>query len=159
MDFDAIRKLIDPLIDTLIQKQIDEFEFEQGDLRIRIRRGVPVMTVPAVSAVPAPVASMPGAAASAPSAGLAQAEAPPEDLFIVHSPIVGTFYGAPAPGSSDFVKPGDQIEPGQVLCIVEAMKLMNEIESEVSGELVKKLVTNGQPVEYGEPLFAIRLKK
>ena len=75
---------------------------------------------------------------------------------MINSPIVGTFYEAPSPGSPPFVKPGDTVDAGQVLCIIEAMKLMNEIESDIAGEIVKKLVSNGQPVEYGQPLFAIR---
>jgi acetyl-CoA carboxylase biotin carboxyl carrier protein len=79
-----------------------------------------------------------------------------EELHTVKSPIVGTFYESPSPGSPPFVKIGDVVEAGQVLCIIEAMKLMNEIEADVSGELVKKLVANSQPVEYGQPLFAIR---
>ena len=79
-----------------------------------------------------------------------------EGLHIVRSPIVGTFYEAPSPGAPPFVKVGDMLEVGQVLCIVEAMKLMNEIECDVAGELVKKLVTNGQPIEYGQELFAVR---
>ena len=82
-----------------------------------------------------------------------------EDLHQVKSPIVGTFYEAPSPGSLPFVKPGDQVAAGQVLCIIEAMKLMNEIESDASGEVVKVLVKNGQPVEYGQALFAIRPRK
>ena len=86
------------------------------------------------------------------------APAPPaeETLHIVKSPIVGTFYEAPAPGSPPFVKPGDVVQAGQVLCIIEAMKLMNEIEADVGGEVVKRLAANNQPVEYGQPLFAIR---
>jgi acetyl-CoA carboxylase biotin carboxyl carrier protein len=79
-----------------------------------------------------------------------------EGLHIVKSPIVGTFYESPSPGSPPFVKSGDSVETGQVLCIIEAMKLMNEIEADVSGELVKRLVNNGQPVEYGQGLFSIR---
>jgi len=77
---------------------------------------------------------------------------------MVKSPIVGTYYEAPSPGAPPFIKPGDHVTAGQVLCIVEAMKLMNEIESDVTGEVVKLLVANGQPVEYGQPLFAIRPK-
>ena len=77
-------------------------------------------------------------------------------LHIVRSPIVGTFYESPSPGSPPFVKPGDVVEVGQVLCIVEAMKLMNEIEADVGGEIVKKLIANGQPIEYGQELFVIR---
>jgi acetyl-CoA carboxylase biotin carboxyl carrier protein len=82
-----------------------------------------------------------------------------QGLHVVRSPIVGTFYESPSPGAPPFVKPGDAIGMGQVLCIVEAMKLMNEIESDVAGELVKRLVTNGQPIEYGQELFAIRVGK
>jgi acetyl-CoA carboxylase biotin carboxyl carrier protein len=93
-----------------------------------------------------------GAATSAKAAG-GQLE---EGLHIVKSPIVGTFYESPSPGSPPFAKPGDAVENGQILCIIEAMKLMNEIEADMSGELVKQLVTNGQPVEYGQSLFAIR---
>ena len=95
------------------------------------------------------------APAAAPAASAAPAE---EALHTVKSPIVGTFYESPAPGSSAFVKVGDQVEVGQPLCIVEAMKLMNEIESDVAGEIVKRLVQNGQPVEYGQPLFAVRAR-
>jgi acetyl-CoA carboxylase biotin carboxyl carrier protein len=94
-----------------------------------------------------------------PSTPAAPAAEPEEDLHMVRSPIVGTFYESPSPGSPPFVKPGDMISTGQVLCIVEAMKLMNEIESDVAGELVKRLVANGQPIEYGQELFAIRAKK
>jgi acetyl-CoA carboxylase biotin carboxyl carrier protein len=106
---------------------------------------------------PAPVlgaAPVPGAHAPAKEA------APPveEGLHSVRSPIVGTFYESPSPGSPPFVKPGDSVEAGQVLCIVEAMKLMNEIESDVAGEIVKKLVANGQPIEYGQELFVVRRK-
>jgi len=82
-----------------------------------------------------------------------------EGLHQVRSPIVGTFYESPSPGSPPFVKPGDMVELGQVLCIVEAMKLMNEIESDIAGEIVKKLANNGQPIEYGQELFIIRPKK
>jgi acetyl-CoA carboxylase biotin carboxyl carrier protein len=105
-------------------------------------------------AAPVPVASSPAAGAP-PAAPAAAAE---EGLHLVKSPIVGTYYEAPSPGAPPFIKPGDQVTSGQVLCIVEAMKLMNEIESDVTGEVVKLLVANGQPVEYGQPLFAIRPK-
>ncbi len=99
-------------------------------------------------------------AAAGPSAPAASAPEPAADpdagLHFVKSPIVGTYYGSPSPGSSAFVSPGDHVEKGQVICIVEAMKLMNEIESDVSGEIVRCLVTNGQAIEFGQPLFAIR---
>jgi len=96
-------------------------------------------------------------AASAPATPAAPA--PEEGLHTVKSPIVGTFYEAPSPGAPPFVKAGDSVEVGQVLCIVEAMKLLNEIESDVAGEILKKLATNGQPIEYGQELFVIRPKK
>ena len=98
-----------------------------------------------------------------PSATPAEPSAPPADpdagLHILKSPIVGTYYGSPSPGAAAFVAPGDRVEKGQVVCIVEAMKLMNEIEADVSGEMVRSLVENGQPVEYGQGLFAIRPAK
>ena len=105
----------------------------------------------------APAAPVATAAASAPSAAAPAAPAE-EVLHEVKSPIVGTFYESPSPGAAAFVKIGDQVEVGQVLCIVEAMKLMNEIESDVAGEVVKRIAASGQPVEYGQPLFAIRAR-
>ena len=99
------------------------------------------------------------ASASASSAAqAAEALADEEKLHIVKSPIVGTFYESSSPGAAAFIKIGDEVESGQVLCIVEAMKLMNEIESDAAGEVVKRFVTNGQPVEYGQDLFALRLR-
>lgn len=161
------QKELKELIDFLIEKDISEFELERGDVKVRIKRGgdssAPVIahTVP-MAALPAPVQPAHAASpASVPSASHTPAPTPAveEELHSVKSPIVGTFYEAPAPGSLPFVKPGDQVAAGQVLCIIEAMKLMNEIESDASGEIVKVLVNNGQPVEYGQPLFAIRLRK
>jgi acetyl-CoA carboxylase biotin carboxyl carrier protein len=93
-----------------------------------------------------------------PSSVAAVVPAPEENLHVVKSPIVGTFYEAPSPGAPPFVKVGDMVEVGQVLCIVEAMKLLNEIESDVAGEIVKKMGSNGQPIEYGQELFAVRVK-
>jgi acetyl-CoA carboxylase biotin carboxyl carrier protein len=159
------QKELKELIDFLIEKDISEFELERGDVKVRIKRGGE--TAAPVIAHAVPLAAMPMAAppaqagqsmatpapASAPAAPAAAAE---EELHTVKSPIVGTFYEAPGPGALPFVKPGDQVAAGQVLCIIEAMKLMNEIESDKSGEIVKVLVSNGQPVEYGQPLFAIR---
>ena len=104
----------------------------------------------------------PGTAAAVPASAPPAGAAPPaaeEGLHTVKSPIVGTFYEAPSPGAPPFVKPGDNVEVGQVLCIVEAMKLLNEIESDFAGEIVKKLASNGQPIEYGQELFVIRPKK
>src|SRR5580658_600832 len=159
------QKELKELIEFLIEKDIAEFELERGDVKVRIKRGVEHVA-PAPAAAPhfavhmsptaAPEASSVPAApvASAPSA--AAAPAPEAGLHTVHSPIVGTFYECPSPGSPPFAKVGDIVEVGQVLCIVEAMKLMNEIEADVAGEIVKKLVANGQPIEYGQELFVIR---
>jgi acetyl-CoA carboxylase biotin carboxyl carrier protein len=170
------QKEIRELIEFLVEKDIAEFELERGDMKLHIKRGVaaqpaPVVAVaPAVAAVPAisassvPAVPPPSAAqhgSADQSAGTA-AKAPsgpaPEEagLFIVKSPIVGTFYEAPSPGAPPFFKIGDTVQEGQVLCIIEAMKLMNEIEAEVSGVLAKAFVSNGNPVEYGMPLFGIR---
>ncbi|HZU33715.1 MAG TPA: acetyl-CoA carboxylase biotin carboxyl carrier protein [Candidatus Angelobacter sp.] len=164
------QKELKELIDFLIEKDISEFELERGDVKVRIKRGMEAATSIVTQAVPvapvqiaAPVASIPVAQPAAPVAS-GPAAAPPaapsaEELHTVKSPIVGTFYESPSPGSAPFVKPGDQVAAGQVLCIIEAMKLMNEIESDMAGEIVKMLVNNGQPVEYGQPLFAIRPRK
>jgi acetyl-CoA carboxylase biotin carboxyl carrier protein len=108
-----------------------------------------------MSSAPAASAPVAGAPSGAPAAPASPAAAE-EKLHEVKSPIVGTFYESPAPGAPAFVQVGDQVEVGQVLCIVEAMKLMNEIESDVAGEVVKRIATSGQPVEYGQALFAIR---
>jgi acetyl-CoA carboxylase biotin carboxyl carrier protein len=164
------QKELKELIEFLIEKDIAEFELERGDVKVRIKRAgdhtvvhthgeprfyaVPPApgAAPELGAVPVVVAAP---AAPAPAA----APAPEEGLHSVKSPIVGTFYEAPSPGAPPFVKPGDTVEVGQVLCIVEAMKLLNEIESDVAGEIVKKLAVNGQPIEYGQELFVIRPKK
>ena len=165
------QKELKELIEFIIEKGIAEFELERGDVKVRIKRAsdAPAVAFPDTRyvAVP-PLVPVPAALTTpaAPSATVteppspAAAEAQPEsDLHIVRSPIVGTFYEAPSPGAPPFVKVGDTLEVGQVLCIVEAMKLMNEIECDVAGELVKKLVTNGQPIEYGQELFAVRAAK
>ena len=154
------QKELKELIEFLVEKDIAEFELERGDVKVRIKRGVDAV----ITALPAPsLLATPGtgpiAPAAAPPANPAQPEkAEHEGVHEVKSPIVGTFYAAPSPGSPPFVKVGDTVELGQILCIVEAMKLMNEIESDVAGEILKKLVSNGQPVEYGQPLFAIKPK-
>jgi len=159
------QKELKELIDFLVEKDITEFELERGDLKIRVKRGSEPIVVPVAAPAAAPVLSAPAAVpvAAAPSAAPqgAPAAAPAEPaeeagLHIVKSPIVGTYYESPSPGSPPFIKVGDTVSAGQVLCIVEAMKLMNEIESDVAGEVVKILVTNNQPVEYGQSLFAIR---
>jgi acetyl-CoA carboxylase biotin carboxyl carrier protein len=156
------------LVEFLKANEIAEFDMEQADLKVRIKfAGEPAAAAASggfdmaqlsrlmASAPAAPVASAATAGASAPAAPTAPAE---EALHEVKSPIVGTFYESPSPGAQAFVKVGDQVEVGQVLCIVEAMKLMNEIESDVAGEVVKRIAASGQPVEYGQPLFAIRAR-
>jgi acetyl-CoA carboxylase biotin carboxyl carrier protein len=160
------------LIEFLKENGIGEFDLERGDLKVRLKfagsaqaMDLSQMANLAAAAQAAHSASVPPAAvAHAHPAGTAPASpaaaAPLVDdeagLHIVKSPIVGTFYESPSPGSPAFVKPGDKVEVGQVLCIVEAMKLMNEIESDAAGEIVKRFVTSGQPVEYGQKLFAVR---
>ena len=139
------------LIDFLKENQVAEFAFDKGDTHLQLRFD----QAPVVAAPAAPVAiAQPVAAAAVPAAPVAVD--PLAGLHIVKSPIVGTYYGSPSPGSSAFVVIGERVEKGKVLCIIEAMKLMNEIESDASGEIVKFLVSNGQPIEYGQPLFAIR---
>ncbi|HVN17343.1 MAG TPA: acetyl-CoA carboxylase biotin carboxyl carrier protein [Dongiaceae bacterium] len=163
------QKELKELIEFLIEKDIAEFELERGDVKVKIKRAGEPMVVhshaePRYYAVPpapsAPV-EMPGAAPVAPPSSASAPPAPAEEegLHTVKSPIVGTFYEAPSPGAPPFAKVGDIVEVGQVLCIVEAMKLLNEIESDFAGEIVKKLATNGQPIEYGQELFVIRPKK
>jgi acetyl-CoA carboxylase biotin carboxyl carrier protein len=156
------QKEIKELIEYLVKKDIAEFELERGDVKIRIKRGPNVVAAPVVAAYAAPVAQpVPVHASSpahAPAADVAPASESEEGIEIIKSPIVGTFYEATSPGAPAFVKEGDTVTAGQVLCIVEAMKLMNEIESERAGRIVKILVANGQPVEYGQPLFKIRIQ-
>jgi acetyl-CoA carboxylase biotin carboxyl carrier protein len=168
MKADELRELKE-LIEFLKENKIGEFDLERGELKIRIKfaqeggSGLaqalgsaaiqPVIAVPAMAPGVVPTshaAAAPGA--EAPAAGNGE----DASLHVVKSPIVGTFYESPSPGSPAFVKIGDQVEVGQVLCIVEAMKLMNEIESDAAGEIVKRLVQSGQPVEYGQALFAVR---
>ncbi len=158
------QKELKELIEFLIEKDISEFELERGDVKVRIKRGAE-----AVAPAPTetryvsmqPAAPAPAEPAITPAAPVVKEVAPPpaEELHSVRSPIVGTFYESPSPGSPPFVKPGDVVEVGQILCIVEAMKLMNEIEADMAGEIVKKLMTNGQPIEYGQELFVIRPRK
>ena len=161
-------KELKELILFLKEEGVAEFELERGDVKVRIKRAGQEQAVPearyyTVPAAPPP-APDPGASSAMQPPG-AVAPAPPketdlpENLHTVRSPIVGTFYESPSPGSPPFVKLGDVVSVGQVLCIVEAMKLMNEIESDVAGEVVRKLVSNGQPIEYGQELFAIRVQK
>jgi acetyl-CoA carboxylase biotin carboxyl carrier protein len=168
---------IQELLDLLAAKEITEFEMEQQGVKIRVRRGAsqpanagnangyvigpgippvagpqgPVFVTPeaTVPKTPSPAPAAPGAAVPEPAGEST------EGLFVMKSPIVGTFYSAPAPSAPPFVKVGDTVHVGQVICIIEAMKLMNELEAEVAGQIVRTYVENGQPVEYGQSLFAI----
>ncbi|HEY0265053.1 MAG TPA: acetyl-CoA carboxylase biotin carboxyl carrier protein [Granulicella sp.] len=158
------------LIEFLKANEIAEFDIERPELKMRIKfagEAVPAAAPAAgmdaallarlmasAGSPVAPAAAVP--VAGAPVAAPVEPVVPEETLHEVKSPIVGTFYESPSPGSAAFIKVGDVVEVGQVLCIVEAMKLMNEIESDVAGEVVKRIATNGQPVEYGQPLYAIR---
>jgi acetyl-CoA carboxylase biotin carboxyl carrier protein len=173
MKSDDIEQLKE-LVAFLKENEIAELDLDRGDLKVRLKFASAVVQpaaagsqldlaslarlmgsgAPVIAA--APVAHAPAAVASAAPAAPAAPVQEEETLHIIKSPIVGTFYESPSPGSSAFVSNGDRIEKGQVVCIVEAMKLMNEIEADASGEIVKRLVNNGQPVEYGQPLFAIR---
>ncbi len=162
---------IKELVEFLVEKDIAEFELELDDIKLRVKRPQPVVAASETTfyaapapytppyqtpAAPAPAAPLPTPAAS--PAAAAPAPAAEVGVEVIKSPIVGTFYEAASPGAPAFVKRGDTVSVGQVLCIVEAMKLMNEIEAEKSGEIVDVLVSNGQPVEYGQPLFKIRTK-
>lgn len=157
------------LVEFLKANEIAEFDMEQPDLKVRIKfAGEPAAAAVSGSIDLAQlsrlVASAPaGAPAVSPAASASPVAVAPDEipaatekLHEVKSPIVGTFYESPAPGTPPFVQIGDQVEAGQVLCIVEAMKLMNEIESDVAGEIVRRIASSGQPVEYGQPLFEIR---
>jgi acetyl-CoA carboxylase biotin carboxyl carrier protein len=166
-------KELKELIEFLKENKIGEFDLERGELKIRIKFEAEggadlqelarVLGSRAAQVVPlagAPVSGVVAASHAAAAAPSVESAAAPADedasLHVVKSPIVGTFYESPSPGSPAFVKIGDQVEVGQVLCIVEAMKLMNEIESDAAGEIVKRFVQSGQPVEYGQQLFAVR---
>jgi acetyl-CoA carboxylase biotin carboxyl carrier protein len=169
------------LIEFLKENNIGEFDLERGDLKVRIKfaskagaeaGGLDLTQMaqmarllaaqqqaPAPAVLPEVFAASqghPAPAATQGTPGASADEAEDASLHLVKSPIVGTFYESPSPGTAAYVKVGDQVENGQTLCIVEAMKLMNEIESDVAGEVVKRLVQSGQPVEYGQPLFAVR---
>ncbi|MGD0908655.1 MAG: acetyl-CoA carboxylase biotin carboxyl carrier protein [Candidatus Acidiferrales bacterium] len=159
---------LERLLKFMSENGLEEFEYAHGDLRIRLKKAAAPSSVPSNFALPpAQAAAAPPAlslAASTPETALSVAPAPgppaaapaEEQQHIIKSPIVGTFYAGPSPEAGPFVKVGDMVEVAQTVCIIEAMKLMNEIEADISGEVSRILVENGQPVEYGEPLFALR---
>ena len=158
------------LIEFLKEHGVGEFDLDRGDLKIRLKFSQPASATAGLgdlarllasapqAAAPAQAAhaAAPAAAGATSAAATAPAAEPEAELHIVKSPIVGTYYGSPSPGAAAFVSPGDHVDKGQVICIVEAMKLMNEIESDATGEIVKCFVSNGQPIEFGQPLFSIR---
>lgn len=155
------------LIELISDKNFNEFELERGNFRLRLSKGVvksaaaqqpfavveqALASVPAPTAVIQPQIAVPASPATEPAAPAKQEE----NLHILTSPIVGTFYSSPNPSAKAFVAIGDKVEAGNVLCIIEAMKLMNEIQADASGVIAKIFVENGQPVEYGQPLFGLR---
>jgi len=152
---------IEQLLNTMAEHNLEEFEYSRGDLRIRLKKPSTGTVLTAARSNALPEIIVAGASSSATGSAVVTAPSAPEprsteDMHLVKSPIVGTFYGSPSPGAEPFVKIGAYVEDGETLCIVEAMKLMNEIESDSSGEVLRIFVENGQPVEYGQPLFGIR---
>ena len=157
-------KELKEILQILEEKEIEEFELEEEGMKLRIRKAAApspnhAAAPPAGALAAAPAPGAPASPAPAPAAPPASAEPADDGLVVVRSPMVGTFFRAPDPNSAPFVGPGDRVKVGQVLCIIEAMKLMNEIEAEVAGEIVKVHHENGQPVQYGEALFSIRRER
>lgn len=148
---------IEQLLRFMSEHNLEEFEYSRGDLKIRLRKPSPGVAV-AQRVLGAPEIIVPGALQPSvmPAAATPAEPRPTEDLHLIKSPIVGTYYGSPSPGAEAFIKVGSHVDDGQTLCIVEAMKLMNEIDSDISGEVIRIFVENGAPVEYGQPLFGIR---
>jgi acetyl-CoA carboxylase biotin carboxyl carrier protein len=150
------------LIEFLKEHQVAEFEIDRDGLKVRLKFRQPEGSTTGVGDLARLVAAARPTGAAVPTSAVPSEPAkesaadPDAGLHMVKSPIVGTYYGSPSPGAAPFVSPGERVEKGQVICIVEAMKLMNEIESDVAGEIVKCLVSNGQPIEFGQPLFAVR---
>jgi acetyl-CoA carboxylase biotin carboxyl carrier protein len=156
MDFEDIERILE----LVRQHELAEFELERDGLKLRVRKAGAAFSVlppppPPVTAAPAPVVQ-PSQPAVLPAVPAPVSEEPEVELAVVKSPIVGTFYRSSEPGAASFVEVGQRVKKDQVLCIIEAMKLMNEITSEYEGEIVSIYVENGKPVQYGERLFAIR---
>ena len=155
MDLDEIKKILE----LMREHELAEFELESESTKLRLRKHAPAQwtAAPAVAQVPYVAPSViAGAPATLPATSVLTPESEDVDLAIVKSPIVGTFYRSPEPGAKSFAEVGQMVRKGQVLCIIEAMKLMNEINAECDGELVKAYVENGQAVQYGERLFAVK---
>ena len=161
MNLDDINKILN----LMREHDLAEFELERDGLKIRVRKGGPHVAVAPAAMVPVAMAAAPAvpmAAVPAPGAAAASGVVPMDaaegvDLAVIKSPIVGTFYRASEPDARPFVEVGDQVKRGQVLCIIEAMKLMNEIESDCDGELSAVYVENGKPVQFGDRLFAVKV--
>ena len=151
MDIKDLRTLIKIVTTT----DISEFEWEQGEERIVIRRGQFVAAAPSVAAAPVVMAAPAVSAGAQPVPAAAAVETVDDGYETVESPIVGTFYRAPSPDSENYVEVGSVVEKGQTLCIIEAMKLMNEVEADFKCRIVKILKENAEPVEYGDPLFLV----
>jgi acetyl-CoA carboxylase biotin carboxyl carrier protein len=152
---------IEHLLNFMTEHNLEEFEYSRGDLKIRLKKPS-VGAAVGVRQLMAPEIIVPGAAQTQPASAVPPPTAETrstEELHLVKSPIVGTYYESPSPGAEAFIKVGAYVETGQTLCIVEAMKLMNEIESDISGEVLRIFVENGQPVEYGQPLFGIHPRR
>ena len=149
---------IKELIELISEKQFNEFELELGDFRLRLQKGGARVAEPSsgvvnsIAGVTVPVGQVSGVVQAPDPAPIVE-----EKLHLITSPIVGTFYRSPSPTSDVFVKLGDSVESGKTLCIIEAMKLMNEIQSDATGTIAKIFVENGQPVEYGQPLFGLKI--
>jgi acetyl-CoA carboxylase biotin carboxyl carrier protein len=150
------------LIELIRENDFTEFELEREGFRVRFSRltaraeAAPATTSVSASAAPAVLETQPPTTAAHPGTKAQAAASEDQDLYLIRSPIVGTFYRSPSPNAESFIKIGSRVEPESVVCIIEAMKLMNEIQAEASGEVVKIYVENGQPVEYGQPLFGIK---
>ena len=155
MDIRKVKKLFE----LLDESGIAEIEITEGEESVRISRyaaGAPVAAAPVAAAPAAPPVAAPVVAPPAAPAAATVPEVSEEDGFEVTAPMVGTFYGASSPGAAPYIQVGDRVNEGDTLCIIEAMKMFNQIEADVSGTIVAILVENGQPVEYDEPLFVIR---
>ena len=162
--FDAMKlDDIKQILDLVREHDLAEFELEQDGLKVRVRKATAhqqMVMVPSTMQAAGPIAAHPAPSAGSPGPSAAPVEAVPEgvELAVVKSPIVGTLYVAPEPGARPFVEVGDAVRKGQVLCIIEAMKLMNEIECDCDGEVAAIYVENGQPVQFGDRLFAVKVK-
>ncbi|MEZ0228467.1 MAG: acetyl-CoA carboxylase biotin carboxyl carrier protein [Planctomycetota bacterium] len=164
MDFNLDVDTLKSLIKLMADNGLHELELEEEGKRIHLRRGEErghATHAPVIAHAPAPAFSMPHVAPSAPAASPAAGgkggEPLPPGVKVIKSPMVGTFYRSPSPDASSFVEAGDKVQEDTVLCIIEAMKVMNEIRAEVKGEIVKCLAANGEAVEYGEPLFHVKI--